>query len=464
MNEVKFRWIDSQLIRLKLREKFLLLIGLMLSPLLLLKSVFDSANDGLIETLIKNEREFAPAIAARVNQFVAANGSEALDNHGDRVQAIVAEEIHKTVMKNGEIDIYGYVTDFHLLCIVAVAVMVTVFAYWIVTNISGAMFSINKTLNELADGDLTTRTHFMPSRDEFSSIGMAVDRVAEREENLVRESRNIVELVRDLSQRIERSVESSEKMAAHQLKGLESLSTATEQLATSVNDVASFSSGSSELAGSSLQMVSQGCSEIEATKLALNELSGSIYKVSEAVTSLDQISEVIDKSVSAINYISEQTNLLALNAAIEAARAGELGRGFAVVADEVRSLAGSAQKSTEEIQNKTVFLKEHCQALSSLTGHIVSNVENCGALLERVDTNNLSVAQKSQLISEHNGDIARSTKEQREVTEEIARHAISIRQESDSIVQLISATRSEISTLNIQSDKISLLMNDVEIG
>jgi methyl-accepting chemotaxis protein len=46
--------------------------------------------------------------------------------------------------------------------------------------------------------------------------------------------------------------------------------------------------------------------------------------------------------------IVKQMVIVTLNASIEAARAGEHGRGFAVVADEMRTLAGRAEKLSED--------------------------------------------------------------------------------------------------------------------
>ncbi|MBU5819126.1 chemotaxis protein, partial [Acinetobacter baumannii] len=83
--------------------------------------------------------------------------------------------------------------------------------------------------------------------------------------------------------------------------------------------------------------------------VAMEEMSGAVADIGQAVNALAEQTQSIGSVADVITAIAEQTNLLALNAAIEAARAGEQGRGFAVVADEVRSLAMRTRTSTEQI-------------------------------------------------------------------------------------------------------------------
>ena len=172
----------------------------------------------------------------------------------------------------------------------------------------------------------------------------------------------------------ERLAAATEELAS----GLTEASAAAEELRRSMEQIAS---GASEAAGASqeqLSAIKQVVANLggaraqaetsrrrtEAVEVVLAEtavqIGTSVRAIErnglrqgasvELITELERRAQDIGEITRAVSRISDQTNLLALNAAIEAARAGDHGRGFAVVADEVRALAGTSEKSAQDVQ------------------------------------------------------------------------------------------------------------------
>lgn len=187
----------------------------------------------------------------------------------------------------------------------------------------------------------------------------------------------------------------AENLAKNANKAIDTISTATSQLLSSIQEI------SQSLAQS--QNTTQGIAE--QTKTAEN-LSQDLQESAQSMADVIKL----------IQDISGQINLLSLNATIEAARAGEYGKGFAVVANEVKSLANKTSEATQEIFN------------------VISNVQ---ATSDEVFTSTTSVKTSFEQIVNTISSIASAVEEQSTVSSEIVHNMKSIQGNIASLDQCV---------------------------
>ena len=161
------------------------------------------------------------------------------------------------------------------------------------------------------------------------------------------------------------------------------IATATEQLDSTVQEIAHHSERARQVAGKAMQNINQ---------------------TTRQVTELAETSHDITKVTDTIMEIAEQTKLLALNATIEAARAGEAGRGFAVVANEVKDLAQQTNEATEDIRAKV-------EGMQQRMGHAVKDVSQTQQVMSDIHDLVISIATAVEEQSVTTRDIASRTSE-----------------------------------------------------
>ncbi|MCP5185497.1 MAG: methyl-accepting chemotaxis protein [Pseudomonadales bacterium] len=209
---------------------------------------------------------------------------------------------------------------------------------------------------------------------------------------------------------------------ARQQADLESLASATNEMAATVQNVAENAASTSQLAKESNQYAHRGTTIVRDVMTTMESLAGEVESASQVISQLAKESNRIGSVLEVISDIAEQTNLLALNATIESARAGEHGRGFAVVADEVRTLAGRTHEATQEI-------REMIESLQSGAGNAVQAMDNSRDKAQQAvkQVSNAEsaledIARSSDSINDMNQSIADAAREQFIVAEELNRN------------------------------------------
>jgi len=239
---------------------------------------------------------------------------------------------------------------------------------------------------------------------------------------------------------------------------LEMAATAVTEMSTAVEEVAGNAASTSQLTSESSAAAIAGRKQVEETVNAINIMVSNVEETSSEIKALAIMATDISKVLDVIAAIAEQTNLLALNAAIEAARAGEAGRGFAVVADEVRALAHRTQQSTHEIEKMVVSIQSgttnavtSMKQTSEQAQITLQMAYGAGKVLNEITS---SLGQ----INERNLMIAAAAEEQAQVSREVDRNLVSIRDLSTETAEGSNQTTlaaAEIATLAVDLSRLT---------
>jgi methyl-accepting chemotaxis protein len=465
VKQVAFRWIDKYLINVKLHENFLVLFFTAVLAVVVMGVCFVDAASSQ-RTVEAQKQVDVIAKLASATQLSASDLAPLLQNTAINIgrNTDISAQVSGLDYSLSYVDDTSFLTGLGLWHITAISLsllLMFVCSYYVNTFIGGSLFDIYGALRRLAEGDLASRIGYTPARNEFNLIARTVDRVTEREHLLVKTTQEAVALIQQISAQLRVRSDENTQLASVQQDRIDSLASATEEMAVSIREVASHAQESSTQISRATEKTTQGQAQIKKTLVEINQLAGEVRGTSVAVAELDSSATEIGEVIATINAISDQTNLLALNAAIEAARAGEQGRGFSVVADEVRTLAGRTQAATVEIQKIIETLQTNSRGVMNVMAKTVKEAESSEQLMTSASQNINEIAEQNQHISDRSLEIAAAAEEQGAVADNIANDVDSVRSSSIQVMELVNMTAKEIESLSRQADVLEELMKDL---
>ncbi len=265
-----------------------------------------------------------------------------------------------------------------IILIVLLSISLILFTVNVIRGIIKGVGGVTQNMEILAKNDLTVEVKEDNAKDE---IGKMNNSFAVFKKNLFGAVSTMNEASGELADAFvtmqDRTNSAHNSMREISKAALELANSATMQ-AEDVSDIVTSMTELNEIMNTSVktaQSLTEASNQIDGVtkqgKETVHELGqinkdslAAFNKIFDSIESIRNQAERISEASGLISGIANQTNLLSLNASIEAARAGEHGRGFAVVAEEIRKLSDESKTNVEVI---TGILEELAVATDEAT-------------------------------------------------------------------------------------------------
>ena len=309
------------------------------------------------------------------------------------------------------------------------------------------------TVMEIAQGDLSRRGAVTPDvlGNVVDSINVMVEEIAALLADVRHAALRVAANANDM-------IGSTDQMAGGaqaQAREIVTVSHGMETMTRSVREVATSAEAAAGAARRTLDAARKGELAVHDSLAGMQRIRGEVQVIAKKIKGLGDRSLEISAIVNLIEELASHTNLLALNAAIEAAGAGEAGLRFGVVADEIRKLAERAAKATKDVGALIRTVQTETQEAVAAMEEGTREVEAGYQVTIRAEEHLKEIAGNSTTSAELAQGISRTSAQQADGVEGVARAMQSIAQVAVETEQAVLQTRKTVEDLVKLADELT---------
>lgn len=300
--------------------------------------------------------------------------------------------------------------------------------------------------SKIAAGDLTQRLD-IKSSDEIGHLGMDLNRMTE---SLAEITKRITESSNSMLvtlEEVQHTATLQSTSISEQASSINEITASLEEIDKSANQTFEKAKNLGQIAEKTSQKGQTGLNALEQSIEGMNSIRDKVQTIAKTILELSNQTQQVGEITAVVNTLALQSKMLALNASIEASKAGEAGKGFAVVAAEVKNLAEQSAQSTTQVQKIIEDIRHATEKAVIVTEEGTKGVDNGMALVEQmgdivhalteaINETMIASQQIEAAVRQENLGIEQITAGMNEINQVTASFVHTVRQTTDSIVQL----------------------------
>ncbi|OBZ08476.1 chemotaxis protein [Bacillus sp. FJAT-27264] len=351
----------------------------------------------------------------------------------------------------------------------SIFVLAIIVAYLLIRRMVSPLTRLSRSVNLVAQGDLTQDPILLGSKDEVGTLARDFNAMSDNLRLLITEVNDTSHQVASSSGELSASAHETNRAGEHsvgitleladganaQLQNLEESYKAVQNMSSFISEIAAMAGTALDLANGNAEKARTGRESMDSTTAQLMTMSGSISMLSGMINLLSSNSKEIESIVTVISSIAEETHLLSLNAAIEAARAGEEGRGFAVVAQSVRKLAERSSHSATQIGDLIKMTVSQMEKATVMMSYSTEEMEQSSEMIDQAGASFTEIEMSVSNMAEQNRQIST-------VVGQLAELASGLVTTIQHVVQVSNQTAAGAESLSASSQQQLAAMEEVE--